>query len=92
MRCVIAKGAPLAERILPSLLACRFAAPHNARASIELHCKQGEKLCTRVSSPLKGAMLRGAIDEYFASPVGDDGKVYLISQDGTVSVVRAVGE
>lgn len=41
---------------------------------------------------LKQARLKGAIDKYFASPVGADGKVYLISQDGTVSVVSAAGE
>lgn len=33
-----------------------------------------------------------AIDKYFASPVAADGKVYLVSQDGTVSVVKAAGE
>jgi len=38
---------------------------------------------------LKQARLRGAIDKYFASPVGADGKVYLIGQGGTVSVVTA---
>jgi outer membrane protein assembly factor BamB len=41
---------------------------------------------------LKQGRLKGAIDKYFASPVGADGKVYLISQDGTVSVVKAAGE
>lgn len=41
---------------------------------------------------LKQARLRGAIDKYFASPVAAGGNVYLISQGGTVSVVRAVGE
>ncbi|HNG34610.1 MAG TPA: PQQ-binding-like beta-propeller repeat protein [Blastocatellia bacterium] len=41
---------------------------------------------------VKQGRLKGAIDKYFASPVGADGKVYLISQDGTVSVVKAVGE
>jgi outer membrane protein assembly factor BamB len=47
--------------------------------------------------PATGAVLRqgrlkGAIDKYFASPVGADDKVWLISQDGTVSVVSAKGE
>jgi outer membrane protein assembly factor BamB len=37
----------------------------------------------------KQGRLKGAIDKYFASPVGADGKVYLVSQDGTVSVVSA---
>jgi outer membrane protein assembly factor BamB len=41
---------------------------------------------------IKQGRLQGAIDKYFASPVGAGGKVYLISQDGTASVVRASGE
>jgi len=41
---------------------------------------------------LKQGRLKGAIDKYFASPVGSDGKVILVSQDGTVSVVDAKGE
>jgi outer membrane protein assembly factor BamB len=41
---------------------------------------------------IKQGRLKGAIDKYFASPVGADGKVYLISQDGTASVVDAKGE
>jgi outer membrane protein assembly factor BamB len=41
---------------------------------------------------IKQGRLKGAIDKYFASPVAADGKVYLISQDGTVSVVKAAGE
>jgi outer membrane protein assembly factor BamB len=40
-------------------------------------------------SVLKQGRLKGAIDKYFASPVGADGKVFLVSQDGTVSVVDA---
>lgn len=40
----------------------------------------------------KQGRLQGAIDKYFASPVGGDGKVYLVSQDGTVSVVSARGD
>ena len=38
---------------------------------------------------LKQGRLKGAIDKYFASPVGADGKVFLVSQDGTASVVDA---
>jgi outer membrane protein assembly factor BamB len=38
---------------------------------------------------LKEGRLKGAIDKYFASPIGADGKVWLVSQDGTVSVVSA---
>ena len=41
---------------------------------------------------LKQGRLKGAIDKYFASPVAADGRVWLISQDGTVSVVSAKGE
>src|SRR5512136_1717663 len=41
---------------------------------------------------IKQGRLKTAIDKYFASPVGADGKVWLISQDGTVSVVSAKGE
>jgi len=41
---------------------------------------------------LKQGRLKGAIDKYFASPVGSDGKVILVSQDGTVSVVDAKGD
>jgi outer membrane protein assembly factor BamB len=40
---------------------------------------------------LKQGRLKGAMDKYFASPVGADGKVFLVSQDGTVSVVEAKG-
>ncbi len=41
---------------------------------------------------IKQGRLKGAIDKYFASPVGADGKVFLVSQDGTMSVVSAQGE
>ena len=41
---------------------------------------------------IKQGRLKGAIDKYFASPIGADGKVWLVSQDGTLSVVSAKGE
>jgi outer membrane protein assembly factor BamB len=41
---------------------------------------------------IKQGRLKGAIDKYFASPIGADGKVWLVSQDGTMSVVSARGE
>jgi outer membrane protein assembly factor BamB len=41
---------------------------------------------------LKQGRLKGAIDKYFASPVGADGRVWLVSQDGTVSIVSAKAE
>ncbi|HZS10022.1 MAG TPA: PQQ-binding-like beta-propeller repeat protein [Blastocatellia bacterium] len=41
---------------------------------------------------IKQGRLKGAIDKYFASPVAADGKIWLVSQDGTMSVVTAKGE
>ena len=41
---------------------------------------------------LKQGRLKGAIDKYFASPIGADGKIWLVSQDGTVSVVTAAAQ
>jgi outer membrane protein assembly factor BamB len=40
---------------------------------------------------LKQARLRGAIDAYYSSPVAADGKVFLVSEQGKVSVVSAAG-
>lgn len=41
---------------------------------------------------IKQGRLKGAIDKYFASPIGADDKIWLVSQDGTVSVVTAKGD
>jgi outer membrane protein assembly factor BamB len=41
---------------------------------------------------LKQGRLPGALDYYYASPVAADGKIYAISQEGHVSVVRAGGD
>ena len=41
---------------------------------------------------IKQGRLKGAIDKYFASPIGADGKVWLASQGGTISVVTARGD
>jgi outer membrane protein assembly factor BamB len=41
---------------------------------------------------LKQGRLTGAIEGYYASPVGVDGKVYFSSQQGKVTVVRAAGQ
>lgn len=41
---------------------------------------------------LKQARLTGAIEQYWASPVGADGKVYMVSQACKVSVLRASGD
>jgi outer membrane protein assembly factor BamB len=41
---------------------------------------------------IKQGRLQGAIDKYFASPVAADGKVYLVSEGGAVSVLKAGGD
>jgi outer membrane protein assembly factor BamB len=41
---------------------------------------------------LKQVRLRGALDNYFVSPVAADGKLYLTSQAGHIVVVRAQGD
>jgi outer membrane protein assembly factor BamB len=37
----------------------------------------------------KQARLQGALGEYYASPVGADGKIYTISEEGKVAVIQA---
>ncbi|MDX1979821.1 MAG: PQQ-binding-like beta-propeller repeat protein, partial [Bryobacteraceae bacterium] len=41
---------------------------------------------------LKQARLTGALDDYYASPVGAGGKVYIASEHGKVVVLRAAGD
>jgi outer membrane protein assembly factor BamB len=41
---------------------------------------------------LKQARLRGALEGYYSSPVGVDGKVYMASQEGKVVVLQAGGD
>jgi outer membrane protein assembly factor BamB len=41
---------------------------------------------------LKQGRLAGALDDYYASPVGGDGKVFLLSQQGKATVVKAGAE
>jgi outer membrane protein assembly factor BamB len=41
---------------------------------------------------IKQARLTGALDDYYASPIGVDGKVYMASENGRVVVLRAAGE
>jgi outer membrane protein assembly factor BamB len=41
---------------------------------------------------LKQARLTGAIEDYYASPIGADGKVYIASEHGKVVVLRAAGD
>ena len=38
---------------------------------------------------LKQGRLKGALDFYYSSPVGADGKIFTASQDGHVSVIKA---
>lgn len=47
--------------------------------------------------PATGRMLKqgrspGALGEYYASPVAADGKVFLASQEGKITVINAAGE
>jgi outer membrane protein assembly factor BamB len=41
---------------------------------------------------LKQARLTGALEDYYSSPIGVDGKVYIASEHGKVVVLRAAGE
>ncbi len=49
-------------------------------------------LDARTGKVLKQARLTGALDDYYASPVGVDGKVYIASEHGKVVVLRAAGD
>jgi hypothetical protein len=46
----------------------------------------------RSGKVLKQGRLRDAVDQYYASPVAGDGKVYFASRTGIVTVVKAGGE
>ena len=41
---------------------------------------------------LKQARLTGALEDYYASPVGAGGRVYIASEHGKVVVLRAAGD
>jgi outer membrane protein assembly factor BamB len=43
----------------------------------------------RTGTALTQARLRGAVDSYYASPVAADGKVVVVSESGTVVVLKA---
>jgi outer membrane protein assembly factor BamB len=49
-------------------------------------------LDARTGKVLKQARLTGALDDYYASPIGVDGKVYVASEHGKVVVLRAAGD
>ena len=38
------------------------------------------------------ARLTGALEDYYASPIGVDGKVYIASEHGKIVVLRAAGD
>jgi len=49
-------------------------------------------LNARTGKVLKQGRLTGAIENYYASPIGADGKVYIASEQGKVVVLRAAGD
>jgi outer membrane protein assembly factor BamB len=49
-------------------------------------------LDARTGKMLKQARLRGALEDYYSSPIGVDGKVYIASEHGKVVVLRASGD
>ena len=49
-------------------------------------------LDARTGKMLKQARLRGALEDYYSSPIGADGKVYIASEHGKVVVLRAAGD
>jgi outer membrane protein assembly factor BamB len=49
-------------------------------------------LDAQTGKALKQARLTGALEDYYASPIGADGKVYLASEHGKVVVLRAAGD
>jgi len=49
-------------------------------------------LDARTGKVLKQARLTGVLEDYYASPIGVDGKVYVASERGKVVVLRAVGD
>lgn len=46
-------------------------------------------LDANTGSPLKIGRLQGAIDNYYASPVTAEGRIYLVSESGKIPVVQA---
>lgn len=49
-------------------------------------------LNARTGKVLKQARLTGALEDYYSSPIGVDGKVYVASEHGKVVVLRASGD
>jgi len=46
----------------------------------------------RTGEPFKVERLRGALDRYWSSPVAGDGKIYVLSESGKLTVLRADGD
>lgn len=51
-----------------------------------------QTLDPKTGNLIKQGRLSHALDEYYASPVAGDGKIYLISRNGNVSVLEAKGD
>jgi outer membrane protein assembly factor BamB len=49
-------------------------------------------LDAKTGKVLKQARLTGALEDYYASPIGVDGKVYIATEHGKVVVLRAAGD
>jgi outer membrane protein assembly factor BamB len=49
-------------------------------------------LDARTGKVLKQARLKGALEDYYSSPIGVDGKIYIASEHGKVVVLRATGD
>ena len=49
-------------------------------------------LDAKTGTVLKQARLTGALEDYYASPIGADSKVYIASEHGKVVVLRAAGD
>ncbi len=49
-------------------------------------------LDAKTGKVLKQARLTGALEDYYSSPIGVDGKVYIASEHGKVVVLRAAGD
>jgi len=66
-------------------------ASRNAFLAVKLGGR-GDVTDTHVLWRFEKSRLTGAIEDYYASPVGVDGKVYLASEHGKVVVLRAAGD
>jgi outer membrane protein assembly factor BamB len=49
-------------------------------------------LDAKTGKVIKQGRLTGAMEDYYASPIGVDGKLYVASEHGKVVVLRAAGD